>query len=329
MTRRAFVTVMVALVMSAGCSSFGHGTSRADESIAALAQLRQHITEVHRTVAADAANLAAALGDCPVDRGPAREAWRTLRLAWDRAAVFRFGPQATTRLAARVDFWPSKAQDVESFAARTGPVTADDVGALGAGAVGLPALEVLLFSATPLDARRCAYARALASEIESRATTVADEWDRDAADFAHADRALADVVSALADALYRVADDQLAMPAGSRAGSEPDPTLVRGGDAAMALADAASQLESIERAYAIAVAPSLAGRPADEGFRTAIARAKDAVTSLDGDLRTMVVDRRNEVLAASEASRQARLVLATQVAGSLGLTLNIAAGDGD
>ena len=70
-------------------------------------------------------------------------------------------------------------------------------------------------------------------------------------------------------------------------------------------------------------------RYGDEPVKSQIARAKDAATSLDGDLRTMVVDRRTEVLAASEASRQARLVLATQVAGSLGLTLNIAAGDGD
>jgi predicted lipoprotein len=163
------------------------------------------------------------------------------------------------------------------------------------------------------------------------AADVADLWENDASRFASDSRALADLVSALADAVYLIADTELAMPAGSRAGTSPDPKLVRGRAGAMSLEDAQTQLDAIKAAHLAGVAPILDARSpeAAASINTALDAARAALSAIPGDLQGAVVTQREVVLAAAEACRQVQRTYATQVAGSLGLTLNVPAGDGD
>ena len=339
MTRRArLAALVIALVLVASCSSSG-GTSSSEtpsSSDSTVAKtLRGFVSGTlvsgHQELAAAATKLQTTLQGCDARVADARDAWRQTRLAWDKVAPFAFGAQTQRLLPSQVDYWPVKTDEIDAFAAATGDVTPTDVGALGSGARGLPALERLLFSTTPLAGRRCAYAQQLTKDIAEGAANVASDWQHDADVFAKYNRALADVVSALADAAYRIADDQLAMPAGVRAGTTPNPALLHGREGGMALIDAKTQLESIRAAYAAAVAPILAARgpDADASMNAALAAAAQALNLITGDLATAITAQRDVVLAASEACRVVRYTFATQVAGALGITLNVPAGDGD
>ncbi|WP_295955327.1 imelysin family protein [Rhodoferax sp.] len=90
----------------------------------------------------------------------ARPAWRAAMLDWERLSAVSVGPLLERRSTRSIDFWPTRPAMVLA-AAPNPPQTAAALDDLGAPAKGLPALEWLLWQATP-DAAQCAYAAALA-----------------------------------------------------------------------------------------------------------------------------------------------------------------------
>jgi predicted lipoprotein len=329
-TRHVRIALFVLLVFLLPSCSGGDSNKSVAPTMRAL--VVETIAPAYRSLGNAAADLSQSLTRCSAGIAESREAWRAARLAWDRASVFRLGPQVERFLVAAVDFWPTAPEAVDYFAdGFTTDLTRDRVAALGSGAKGLPAIERLLFSSSALEGRRCAYARELAEVIREGADGAAADWEARADSFSRDKRALADVVSGLADSVYVLADAALAMPAGTRAGAAPDVKLVRGREGAMALDDAKTQLDAIDAAYKKGVAPVLLSRArdVDTSMTTALENARTALSAITTDLSSAVTQQRDLVINASEACRQVQRMFATQVASTLGLTLNVAAGDGD
>lgn len=213
-------------------------------------------------------------------------------------------------------------------------MTADSVGVLGSNTKGLPALEHLLFTGAPTP-RRCAYAAELSRSIAVIADDTVAGWDIGLKRFLLTQRLLDDTVSVLADAAHRLADENLAMPAGARAiaPGAPDPALVRGAGGKMAGQDVQAQLAAITAGYEVTVAPILRGRDpgAHASVTAALGAAAQAVAAVPDDLATAVTRpaERTRIVAAAEACRNIQRVLATQVVSVLGLTLYFLSTDGD
>lgn len=122
----------------------------------------------------------------------ARAAWHATREPLQGAWLFHFGPAMDDRILADVDFWPSRPDTIEaSLAGAPADITPAWVATLGVSGKGLPALEYLLFDPARDDAtliatlgdsatggaRRCAYAAAIASEVERQTARLRDAWE--------------------------------------------------------------------------------------------------------------------------------------------------------
>lgn len=100
----------------------------------------------------------------------ARPAWRAAMLDWERLSAVSVGPLLERRSARSIDFWPTRPVMVNAAVANP-PLTAAALDDLGAPAKGLPALEFLLWQATP-DAAQRTYAAALAQGCALEAQAV-------------------------------------------------------------------------------------------------------------------------------------------------------------
>ena len=282
------------------------------------------IAPAHRALADRAAALAGVLRGCDDARAAAIDAWRATRLAWDAAAVYRFGPQVDAHLAANVDHWPLDTTAIDRVLAGDGPLAAVDVEALGSNARGLPIIESLLFDAAPLTGRRCEYAVGLAGAISLDASTVAGGFTAAAAGLAGADTAIVDLLSMLADAVYRVCDDQMAMPAAA-------PATVQQGAALMAMTDIRAQLDEVRAAFGAGIEPIVHARYAEapDPLGPALDQAEQAIDAMGDDLAAAITTDPATVGAAVESCRNVRRTFATTVAAVLGVTLIIPIGDGD
>nr|WP_315430068.1 imelysin family protein [uncultured Albidiferax sp.] len=101
---------------------------------------------------------------------PARAAWRTAMLDWERLSAVSVGPLLERRSARTLDFWPTRPAMV-SAAVQAPPADAAAVEQLGAPAKGLPALEWLLWQRAP-DAAQCAFAALLAEACAVEAQAI-------------------------------------------------------------------------------------------------------------------------------------------------------------
>jgi predicted lipoprotein len=129
---------------------------------------------------AEFAQAAAALArtlDSGCTLAPARAAWREAMLCWERLSAVvggglldRSGPAAGQSWVRTLDFQPTRVPLIERAMADTSRAAAE----LGAPAVGLPALEWLLWRALPSrGAQACAYAQRVAARLADDARALA------------------------------------------------------------------------------------------------------------------------------------------------------------
>jgi uncharacterized protein len=111
---------------------------------------------------------------------PAQRAWRDAMLAWERLSAVQTGALVERRSARTLDFQPARPAAIERVMA-----TPDiDIASVGSPALGLPALEWLLWrSSVRSGSSACAYAQRvaahLAAEAKSLATAYAAPRERD------------------------------------------------------------------------------------------------------------------------------------------------------
>src|SRR5262249_36591458 len=154
-----------------------------------------------------------------------------------------------------------------AIAAAPDPVDAAYVGGLGVSAVGMPALEYLLWGEDPaavladlsdpsLGKARCGFARALADDLATRAAAARAGWDpgfaaavatagHGSAIYDSVQPALDDLVNHEIDALQTIVKAKLDTPLGNLSGAAADPTLAESRFADAALADLTASLSGV------------------------------------------------------------------------------------
>ena len=334
MRRSRHLALVVAIaVAAAGCTSEGPGggatggtstTGPTDRVSVVTAAATRVIAPAYADLAKAAAELDAATAACNLERS--RAAWRETRLAYMRTiAAQGVGPAKEQRLLPAIDFWPTDGPGIEAFAKGPGPFTLEAVAALGARQRGLHAVETLLFNEGFFERQRCQVSNLLSVLIRRAADGVAAAWAELAPRYGSQDRALAEVVSSVTQAVGLVEGEQLGMPYGLRRGATVNPALVRGRNA---LDDSVAVIEGTQALLDAGVAPllstDLAGR-----LRGAADAAEGAVRNVPGPLQLSVTNARSQVLAGIQACKALEQLVATEVTTALGITLSFNPNDGD
>lgn len=298
----------------------------------------------------DAGTLAAAQG-----------AWRAARSAWKQSEAFAFGPAATLRSAAKIDWTPIRADRVERAIAGAATFDSAAIDDLGANVKGLLTLEYLLFDPAGDDAAvlaalragrsRRAYARALAENIRDQALLLLDAWSPSGGNFA-AELATAgqgsqtyptvkSAVDALVNQLIFLSDDvalrQLQAPLGSDGAPRPD--LIVAARSHSGLADVLDDVAGIQNAYfgsyegnAGASLSDIVERgspPTNTAIERSLRRVFDAAADVSLPLEDAVVQERAQVARTQQRAAELMRHLEIDLVSVLGTTLRFNPSDGD
>lgn len=274
----------------------------------------------------------------------ARSAWREAIGSWQATRAGGVGPAMEARLMSDVAF-AARAPSVEDLVAGDDPVTLDAVAERGAAVRGLYALEVALFGegsealATAEGARRCTYASSLATLAAQAAAPVVAAWvggDAVGELAAGLDGGPTSSVSQLVNEVsFRLTElDQRTLHDLAAADSYEDLPADRAeGPAAHGIADRRALLAGVvavlgdaDRGLVALVAetdPDLADR-----LVAAAERATATVGELD-DSMALAFDDREAVAEASDAVAELQVLVATELAAELGVTISFSDADGD
>jgi hypothetical protein len=328
--RRIAVVVAGLLVLTACASSSGSPASGPDgtkptpktTTAAIEALFTERVIPTHEKLTTAARKLAESLSRCDA-RDEHRRAWRDAQLVWSAASVYRFEPQKTERLASFMNWWPVDTAAIEAAATGSAPMTTAEFDALGSSVRGLGAIEVIVFGTPPLDARRCSY------DLAARAATTTEKFRAFYPTFVTMKSAVSDTLATLADAVFRLGDEDLA-----RAAKQPvaDAALLHEGPAAAGSDSVRAQINEIFAGYKAGLLPLLKGQYKDRrdpfAFeKEAVDKAMDAVG--DNSLRTIFRADPQVVYTLASQLNNARRSMATSIAGLLGVTLVTPVGDGD
>lgn len=306
-------------------------------------------TRAHDTVAAVDA-LCDQLG--PGSLELARAAWTAERDAWARTLPLGFGPLEAETSA--LDYWPVRTDTIDvAIADLKGPsAAAAHLATLGISARGMPALEYLLWGDMPgtvladMDdethgAARCAYARALAADIATRADLVHAAWTGDHADaLARAGQpGLDQLLNHQIDAIATMVKTKLDTPLGNLTGAAVDPTLVESRFSGRGQADLQANLDGVWAVYhgadldapaaGLAVLVADLDPALDDRVRAQHARARDVLAQIPGPLGGALFTDRQAVQLARDELDALRRILKLDVASLLGVTLALSDNDGD
>lgn len=287
----------------------------------------------------------------PASLGRARQAWSVALLAWRRTQAFAHGPVIDLNAASRIQFWPSRRTSVDRVLRSAATIDDRFVRELGANAVGLSALEVLLFDDGRDDTLHLArlsasqgererqYLRMLARELAHETRRVAEAWQRTdgyASSFnAGGQDSLNLLVNDLLTAIELGAQNRLRIVVDQHRARASRPDLVEGALSATSQRGLLALLTGTRAAFAggdgVGLDDYLAGigpataRRVDDQFRKAIA----AVEAIDGPLERAMGQQSSVVERAHAECRTLEILLKTEVASLLGVTLTFKATDGD
>jgi predicted lipoprotein len=271
----------------------------------------------------------------------ARDAWREVSVAWRHTRPGDVGPAMDRRLAATVAF-PARPDDLAAVLAGTDPVDLDGLEAQGASVKGIVALEVGLFGdgsnelATTAGARRCTFLASVTELARTASAKVLADWTdgyRDAF-VAGMDGDLQSSLDQLVnEMIFRVIelDDQGLRALTEAAAAAELGTNRADGPAAFHLAELRATYEGVAALLAQGRLQALVRATSeDTGARLAEAtEAADAAMGALPDSVTASFDDIAEVTAAEEAIQALKVLLATEVASELGVTIGFSDADGD
>jgi predicted lipoprotein len=285
----------------------------------------------------------------PASLSRAKEAWSATHLAWRRAQTFAHGPIAELNVYGRIQFWPSRRQSVERVVRAQRPIDDDYIQELGAGAVGLSALEVLLFDARKDDAARLAsfagpngerqrqYARVLARELASKTQLVLATWRAgfDAGFAAGGQDSVNLIVNDVLAAIESGVQARLRSVIDLHGAAAIGPDLVEGALSGTSQQGILALLVGARAAFSGGDGPGLddylrqlnaaTARRVEAQFQKAIA----AVQAIGGPVELAVAANPDQVRRAHDECRALEIMLKTEVVSSLGVTLTFKATDGD
>ncbi len=275
----------------------------------------------------------------------ARDGWRAVATAWRHTRAMGVGPAMDRRLNATIGFL-ARSDSIEQLIAGSDPVDAAGIRDAGAAVKGISALEVVLFGDVPttgadtgLD-RRCDYVASVTELALDNVTQVLADWnDGHRATFvAGMDGGAQSSIDAVVnEAIFRVSevDDQ-----GLRALTEADRAEELSanradGPAAFRLAELAATLDGVADLVGDGLGEPLL-------FELVRARSDDTATRLDRavqeaetamaalpDSVTAAFATPEAIDAAQEAVAALKVLLSTEIASELGVTISFSDADGD
>jgi predicted lipoprotein len=280
-----------------------------------------------------------------------RAGWRDVELAWESTRATGVGPAIQQRAMGAIAF-TVRPDKVEELLAGTGPVEPDGLAALGSDVRGIYGVELALFGpgsdllATGRAARRCDYGRNAAALAATASRGVLDAWTgvagtvdayRDtfiAGMDGHPISSVEAVVNELAFRLQQ-ADDQGVRALAAAADLDDLPAIRREGPAAYGIAGLRGILGG--------VAALVQGPDGEPGLASLVrVRSRDTARRLEALTRAAVdtlgalpdssaaaLDRHRAVVRAAHAVAALRVLVTTEVASQLGVTIGFSDSDGD
>jgi predicted lipoprotein len=349
------------LVLGAGACGGDDGGSSSSPSNGSGAALRALADDVIVPGYADLADrldaLAAAVdelcgapGDAALES--ARAAWREAAVAWPATRAGGVGPAMERRLMGAIGY-PARPGTVSGLLEGDGPLDPDALASEGSAARGLPTLELLLFDAgsaalaapDPAGARRCEYAGSAATLAASAAREVLDDWTGGYVDSlaSGGQDSVAALVNEVAHTMQEVDDQGLRVLANAETVDDL-PSAMREGPAAHDLAE-------LRAMHAGVAAVVLGGSGSDSGsdsgpggllavvedrdpdvagrLRSAVTESTDAFAGLPASTAEGITAQAAALAAAGDAAARVKVVVGTEVASVLGVTIGFSDADGD
>jgi predicted lipoprotein len=256
--------------------------------------------------------------------GASRTVWRDTMLAWEALAALQTGALVERRSARTLDFQPARPAAIERALADPGR----ELVLAGAPALGLPALEWLLWRAPRSDAV-CAYAHRVAAHLATEARTLAEAYatPRERDDETLAQRDFEALLNQLVGGVATLRWGLMGRPRREGKWMWPRSTSRLTREAWRARMQALQQLLAYQDANEapVALESFLRGRglnPLADRVRTASRRAAAAVA-------TATPAAPASVAAAERALGALESLLSQQVAPTLNVTIGFSDSDGD
>lgn len=273
----------------------------------------------------------------------ARDAWRRSIGAWQETRAVGVGPAMDARLMSDLAF-PARAGNIETSLSGPDPVDRAAIAERGAAVRGLYALEVALFDppsdtlVTAEGARRCTYAASVASLSAEAATPVVQAW----ADGSAAERLVAGLdggprssSSALVNEISRRLQEIDQRGLRDVAASETIEDVPEGrldGPAAHRLAGLRALAAGVAAAIGERSAGIVALIPDDDGLARRLLAARDRMDETMAVLPDSIAasfDDRDAVAEAADAVADLQVLVSTELAAELGVTISFSDSDGD
>lgn len=256
---------------------------------------------------------------------PARAAWREAMLAWERLSAVQTGALIERKSARTLDFQPARPAAIER--AMAAPDT--DLALVGAPALGLPALEHLLWRAPLRDgAPACAYARRVAGHLsaEARALAAAFATPRER-DEETAQRDFATLLNQLVGGAATLRWAQIGKPRREGRGLWPRSASGLTPQAWQARAGALQQLleHHADAGAPVALEPFLRGR----GMNPLADRVRQGSVRVAAAMRAASPSRSASLPAAEQTLAALERTLGEEVAPALQVTIGFSDADGD
>ncbi len=352
-----FAIAAVGAIVASGRQAVVAGPSTTVSKQAALDNIAKHVLlPAYADLGArarDFSTAADALASTPTPATleKAQRAWRDVLLAWRRTQAFAHGPVADLGVAGRIQFWPTRRQSVDRVLRAQRPIDDGYIQELGASAVGLSALEMLLFDtrqdvservasfAGANGARQRQYFLALARELVKSTANVESAW-RGATGYAatfskggqdNLNLVVNDLLAAIEggaqERLRRVVDPHVDpmfraefIEGGLSDTSQPGLLALVTGAQTLFMGGNGPGLDD----YLKGLKPGTARR-VEAQFQMTV----DAIRAIDAPLERAVTAKPQLISRAWDACRALEILLKTEVASTLGVTLTFKSKDGD
>ena len=272
-------------------------------------------------------------------------------LGWRSAQVVRSGPLLDQDMLSRIHFWPIRRQSVEKVLRDTRAIDETYIAELGAPAVGLCALEFLLFDLKGGDAtvlatfngslaeRRKVYLRALTTDLARQTERVVTAWTKPAGyqeKFVEAGQESVNlVVNDLLQAVEVATEERLKYALDLHENKLLKPEFIQGAAAGISQRSVSEVIRGAQRLYTGNGGFGLTSQlrqiqsPVAVRIEAQFGAALKSLDDLGAPLEKTLLTDRAAVSRAYDECKKLEVMLKVEMASALGVTLTFNSTDGD
>jgi predicted lipoprotein len=322
------------------------GSSEGSSSEVLLALADEVIVPAYETLEGDLEALTAAAADlCATPSAEtlaaAQEAWRATATSWQGTRGGAVGPSMERRLMADVAF-RARPDPVEDLIAGTDPIDTAALADKGSTFRGISLVEHLLFAeasaaelVTPAGARRCSFIADVLPISTDAVSTVVEDWSSYRTAFADGPEgdplASVDELTNQVIACLTAIDDNGIRDLAMAESLDDALSTRRDGPGAYVMAEHRALLASVAAIVEGGLGDLVADRSPETAsrLRSLVDDAVAAVEPLPDSVDAAYTEQHDQLVAASEAIAALKVLMTTEVASQLGITVRFSDADGD